>query len=284
MMDTGLTTIPEADIEKHRPTAQSMITRVVVLEDSSGQSGTALAGTGRRFVSTVSTGSVRRTREVELTKTVASVRPDDQLMSIGQHALLFRARRGMAIALAVSDVFARSTDWRPCRPRTRAHRWKARRPAHFKKLLSASAYVSAFTFASYLWQLIDSDGEAPNDIAEPNFLFDTPQDALKSVVAGLDRALAGAKDEADLATRAKAFARVAIDGLLTRKGRFDGIGAFENAHIRIDSDDFTPRRLRRRAGQQVQAAGDDLQEARGGGRQPHRQIPVGQARQDADGL
>ena len=37
-MDTGLTTIPEADIEKHRATAQSMITRVVVLEDSSGQS------------------------------------------------------------------------------------------------------------------------------------------------------------------------------------------------------------------------------------------------------
>ncbi len=52
-MDTGLTTIPEADIEKHRATAQSMITRVVVLEDSSGQSATALAGTGRRFVSTV---------------------------------------------------------------------------------------------------------------------------------------------------------------------------------------------------------------------------------------
>ena len=73
-MDTGLTTIPEADIEKHRATAQSMITRVVVLEDSSGQSSTPLAGTGRRFVSTVSTGSVRRTREVELTKTVAAIK------------------------------------------------------------------------------------------------------------------------------------------------------------------------------------------------------------------
>ncbi|TIS91268.1 MAG: ATP-binding protein, partial [Mesorhizobium sp.] len=40
-------------------------------------------------------------------------------------------------------------------------------------------------------------------------------------------------------TRARAFARVAIDGLLARKGRFDGIGPFENAHIRIDADDFT---------------------------------------------
>jgi hypothetical protein len=68
-MDTGLTTISEADIEKHRATAQSFITRIVVLEDSSGQSGTALAGTNRRFVSTVSTGSIRKTREVELQKT-----------------------------------------------------------------------------------------------------------------------------------------------------------------------------------------------------------------------
>ena len=33
-MDTGLTTIDEADIEKHRAVAQSMITRIVVLEDS----------------------------------------------------------------------------------------------------------------------------------------------------------------------------------------------------------------------------------------------------------
>ena len=39
-------------------------------------------------------------------------------------------------------------------------------------------------------------------------------------------------------TRARAFARVAIDGLLSRKGRFDGIGHFESAHIRIDRDGF----------------------------------------------
>ncbi|TJX57977.1 MAG: AAA family ATPase, partial [Mesorhizobium sp.] len=103
-MDTGLTTISEAAIEKHRATAQSFITRIVVLEDPSRESGTALAGTNRRFVSTVSVGSVRRTREVELSKTVAAVHPDDQLLTIPQHTLLFRARRGLAIALAISDV------------------------------------------------------------------------------------------------------------------------------------------------------------------------------------
>jgi len=237
-MDTGLTTISEADIDKHRATAQSMITRVVVLEDAS-QSGTALAGTGRRFVSTVSVGAARKTREVELAKTVGSIRADDPLMSIAQHTLLYRARRGIAVALAIATVFAEGTDLESLQAKNTRSPLEGDEATQFKKLLGASAYVAAFALASYLAQLIDSDGEAPNDIAEPDFLFDTPQDALKSLVAGLDRALAGAKDDADLITRARSFARVAIEGLLQRKGRFDGIGPFENAHIRIDSDDFT---------------------------------------------
>src|SRR5688500_6000059 len=152
-MDTGLTTIAEADIEKHRATAQSMITRVIVLEDSSGQSNTQLAGTGRRFVSTVATGSVRKTREVELTKTVMSIRPDDQLMGIGQHALLFRARRGLAVALAVADVFARSTDLENLQAKNARAPLEGDETSGFKKLLSASSYVAAFSFASYLMQL-----------------------------------------------------------------------------------------------------------------------------------
>ncbi|QKD02226.1 AAA family ATPase [Mesorhizobium loti] len=238
-MDTGLTTIPEAAIEKHRAMAQSFITRIVVLEDPSRESGTALAGTNRRFVSTVSVGSVRRTREVELTKTVSAVHPDDQLLTIAQHTLLFRARRGTAIALAVSDVFAEGSDLESLQAKNTRAPLEGDDASTFKKLSSASAYISAFSLASYLFQLIDSDGEAPNDIPEPDFLFDTPQDAVKSILAGLDKAIAGSADDTDLMTRARAFARVAIDGLLARKGRFDGIGPFENAHIRIDADDFT---------------------------------------------
>src|SRR5262245_31982547 len=238
-MDTGLTTIAEADIAKHQAVAQSMITRVIVLEDSSGQSATALAGTGRRFVSTVSTGSVRKSREVELVKTVAAIRADDPLMGILQHTLLYRARRGLQIALAIAGVFAEGTDLESLQARNARAPLEGDEAAHFKKLLSAAAYVSAFSFASYLLQLIDSDGEAPNDVSEPDFLFDTAQDALKSLIDGLDKAIAGSKDDIDLMTRARAFARVAIEGLLQRKGRFDGIGPFEEAHIRIDKDDFT---------------------------------------------
>lgn len=238
-MDAGLTTVAEADIEKHRATAQSMITRVIVLEDSSGQSNTALAGTGRRFVSTVSTGAIRKTREIELSKTIMSIRPDDPLMGIGQHTLLYRARRGLAVSLAVADVFARGNDLESLQAKNARAPLEGEEATRFKKLLSVAAYVAAFSFSSYLSQLIDSEGEPPNDVAEPDFLFDTSQDALKSMVAGLDRALTGAKDDADLLTRADAFARASVEGLLTRKGRFDGLGSFENAHIRIDADDFT---------------------------------------------
>ncbi len=238
-MDTGLTAVPEADIEKHRAMAQSFITRIVVLEDSSGRSQTELAGTGRRFVSTVSTGSVRRTREVELARTVQAVRPDDQLLSIAQHTALYRARRGLAVAMAVADVFARSTALEDLQAKNARSPLEGEDVAHYKRLLSAAAYVAAFTFASYLLQTVESDAEAPSDVREPDYVFDTQQDALKSSVAGLDAALAGAKDDADLAPRIRAFATAAIEGLLSRKGRFDALGAFENAHIRVEKDDFT---------------------------------------------
>ncbi|PSM17337.1 MULTISPECIES: AAA family ATPase [Nitratireductor] len=238
-MDTGLTTIGEADIEKHRAVAQGMITRIIVMEDGGGRSSTALAGTGRRFVSTVSTGSVRRTREVEFAKSVAAVRADDVMMSIPQHTLLFRARRGLAVALAVGDVFARSSELESLQAKNSRAPLEGDEAQRFKRLLSASAYVAAFSLACYLLQTIESDAEAPNDVEEPDFLFDTPQDALKSMIAGLDAAIAGAKDDQDLLSRARAFAREAVEGLLARKGRFDGLGPFEDAHIRIDQDDFT---------------------------------------------
>jgi hypothetical protein len=187
----------------------------------------------------VSTGSVRRTREVEFAKSVAAVRADDVMMSIPQHTLLFRARRGLAVALAVGDVFARSSELESLQAKNSRAPLDGEEAQRFKRLLSASAYVAAFSLACYLLQTIESDAEAPNDVEEPDFLFDTPQDALKSMIAGLDAAIAGAKDDQDLLSRARAFAREAVEGLLARKGRFDGLGPFEDAHIRIDQDDFT---------------------------------------------
>jgi hypothetical protein len=237
-MDAGLTTLNEKDIAKHVPTAQSFVTRMVVMESSDGKSGTEIAGTGRRFVSTVSSGNLRKTREVELIKTIQKVRADDSMLSIGQHTLLFRTRRGICVALAVADQFAKQSGLDALTARNASSPLEGADAANFRDLLSAAAYVSAFTLAAYLGSLIEADGEAPNDVAEPDFNFDTAQDAVKSLVAGLDTAIDKSPDEAAMLARAKALARVALDGLLQRKSRFSGLGAFENTHLRLEADNF----------------------------------------------
>ncbi|WP_421591965.1 AAA family ATPase [Shinella sp. M27] len=238
-LNAGLTTIHEDDIAKHQAAAQSLVTKLVILESEDGKSGTTLAGTGRRFVSTVSTAGTRRTREVELARTIQSVHAADPLLSPQQHAVLFRSRRGLQVALAVSDVFSRQTNLEGLQARNLASPLAGDEANQFKALLSASAYIAAFTFAAYLGATLLGEGEPVEDGGEPDYLFDTPQDALKSMVSGLDRTLAGAPDDAALVSRARAFSRVAIEGLISRRARFTGLAGFENAHIRIEQDDFT---------------------------------------------
>ncbi|WP_313529154.1 AAA family ATPase [Shinella sp.] len=238
-LNAGLTTIHEDDIAKHQAAAQSLVTKLVILESEDGKSGTTLAGTGRRFVSTVSTAGTRRTREVELARTIQSVHAADPLLSPQQHAVLFRSRRGLQVALAVSDVFSRQTNLEGLQARNLASPLAGDEANQFKALLSASAYIAAFTFAAYLGATLPGEGEPVEDGGEPDYLFDTPQDALKSMVSGLDRTLAGAPDDAALVSRARAFSRVAIEGLISRRARFTGLAGFENAHIRIEQDDFT---------------------------------------------
>jgi hypothetical protein len=237
-LNTGLTAIPEEDIVKHMAVAQNMVTRMVTLESDAASAGTTIAGTGRRFVPTVSTGGVRRTREVSLASAIQAIRPGDQMMSPAQHALLFRARRGIMVGLAIADVFARQTNLEGLQARNLAAPLQGPDAETFKSLLSASAYIAAFSIAAYLSVTLSGEGEPAEDVPEPDYLFDTPQDAAKSMIAGLERAIQGAPDDLGLTSRARAFARVAIEGLISRKSRFTGLAAFENVHIRIEQDDF----------------------------------------------
>ncbi len=237
-LNAGLSTIHEDDIAKHQATAQSFVTRMVIIEADDPKSATSLAGTGRRFISTVSSAPTRRTREVALAKTIASVPPGDPLLTIAQHSVLFRARRGLQVALAVADTFTKQTDLESLKARNAEAPLSGDDATRFKSLLGASAYVAAFTLAAYLANKIDGEADPVNDTDEPDFNFDTPQDALKSLISGLDKAIAGSPDDTALTARARAFAREAIEGLIARKARFTGLANFENVHIRIDQDDF----------------------------------------------
>ena len=237
-MDAGLTNIDEKDIAKHLATAESIVSRTILLEEDAGAR-TALAGTGRRFVSTVRTAGTRRTREVSLKDSLHAVNADDPTMSIAQHTVLVRARRGIQIALAVADTFAEATELENLRQRNQRQPLEGEAASEFRALTAASAYVSAFSFAAYLARMIEGSDETLPEPQAPELTFETPQDALKSLVAGLDGTVRKAKDDGQLTALVHDYAGVALEELLKRRSRFSGLGAFENAHVRIERDDFT---------------------------------------------
>ena len=243
-IDTGLSAIHEDDINKHLGTAQGLIAKVSVVESGETSVTTAAAGLSRRPISALSpsltAAATRTTRSVEFLKTVEKI-GSDPLLSPAQHSLVYRAKRGLAIALAVSDAFARQSPLEGLRASNVQAPLQGENAVKFKSLQSAAAYVSGFTFASYLISTLDSEGEASavNDVAEPDFLFDSPMAALQSMISGLDKAVADSGDDIVLIARARAFARVVVEGLIERKARFDGLSSFENTTIRIEKDDFT---------------------------------------------
>jgi hypothetical protein len=236
-LDIGLTALSESDIAKHLATAQSLVNRFTITE-AARESGTEIAGTRRRFVPTVSTSGVKSAREVEFAKTLTLVTPSDTMLSPVQHNILYKTRRGIAVALAVADLFARQTGLDALHQRNASAVLEGADADRFRALLEASSYIAAFAAAAYVKQLVEGEGEPVSDIAPPAFNFATPNDALKSLVAGLDAAATGSPDDGALSQRVRAGADAAIEDLLSRKARFSGLGAFEQTHLRIDRDGF----------------------------------------------
>ena len=236
--DTGLTLIDEADIARHLASAEQLVNRTIVMEEDAGRQ-TALAGTGRRFVSTVRTAGTRRTRDVSLKDSLHAIDADDPTLSIAQHAVLLRTRRGLQIALAVADTFAEGTDLESLRQRNQRTPLEGEDAERFRALTAASSYVAAFAFAAYVARMIEGTDEAIPEPEEPELSFETPQDALKGLLAGLDGAVRKAKDDKQLTALVHDYAGVCLEELLKRRSRFSGLGPFETAHIRIERDDFT---------------------------------------------
>ncbi len=237
-MDIGLTTLREDDIAQYYDTAYSLLTRANVLVSRDDASTTSLAGTGRRFVSTVSSAPTKRTVEIRLIDAIASVTPDDELMSVDQHGLIVRLRRAMAIGLAVRDVYSRQTELEVLADANRAAPLSGERAGLYHKLLNASAFLALFTAASYLMQNLDADSDPANDIDEPDFAFDSPYEVYKTFLYALSNAIEGAPDDAQLTARTRGLAQATIEGLLARKSRFENLAVFEETHIRLDGDDF----------------------------------------------
>jgi len=238
-MDTGLTTIDEKDILKHLTTAQSLVERAtVIVKSDRSKSKTEIAGTRRRFVSTVSTGAAQSTVNVKIADTIHAIVPGDGMMSIAQHTLLFRLRRALAVALATQDLFARQSDLESLVAENKSSPLTGDKASRFHNLLAAGSFVTAFTAASFIVQTIDTSDDPSSDLPEPIFSFESPHEALKHFLYGLDSAISEAPDDAQMLARARGFSRAMLEGLVTRKARFDVLTSFEQNHIRLDADDF----------------------------------------------
>ncbi|MEL6947061.1 MAG: AAA family ATPase [Pseudomonadota bacterium] len=237
-MDIGLTTLSEKDIAKHLPVAQSLVTQFVQVVSGRAQSGTEIAGTRRRFVSTVSTTGTKSTNRVEFTQSVSAVSPEDGMLSLAQHGLVYKTRRAVAVALAIVDKFSEQTGLDALTKKNASGDLAGADLERFRPMVESSAYIAAFAASAYLLQMLPDEGEAASDVPEPDFLFDTPNDALKGLVACLDVAIADAADDQVMTARARAAARLALDELLQRKARFSALGPFEQTHLRLDSDGF----------------------------------------------
>jgi energy-coupling factor transporter ATP-binding protein EcfA2 len=239
-MDIGLTTLSEKDIAKHVGTMQSLLERtsVLVMEDRS-RSNTEIAGTRRRFVSTVSTAPQRQARDVRFFHRLQAIHPDDTLLTPEEHALAYKLRRGMAVGHAVADIFARQTELEKLQQENRAGALSGEAAERFHKLQNSAAFVAAFTAARFLLDALPANGESQSDQPDPILQFDTVRDALKGLVATLDDALDGADSDAVMTARARASAENYLQALSGRARRFDQIGVFEAMHIRLDADDFT---------------------------------------------
>ena len=110
-----------------------------------------------------------------------------------------------------------------CARRTLPLRLEGEEANQYRQLLEASAYVAAFAAAAYLHQMVEAVGEPANDVEEPEFQFDTPQDALKSLVAALDEAAGGSADDTVLQAAIRACADLALEALLARRSRFGAL-------------------------------------------------------------
>lgn len=238
-MDIGLTTLRDEDIDKHLSGAYQMLERVTVNIDDDGKSKGEVAGTRRRFVSTVATGGLKRSQSVTLIEQISSVTQDDPMLSPGQHSVIFGLRRALAIGLAVADVFARQTALENLKAENRSSPLKGEQAAQFHKLLNTEAFVALFTSARYLTSTLQAGTEPAEDSPEPVLEFDTSREAHKGFLYSLDKAIEGARDDQTLIASVRAMATSTIEALLARQQRFAEISVFDAMHIRIDADDFS---------------------------------------------
>jgi len=204
-------------------------------------------GTRRRFRSTTPglvTQSSQRPEGVHLIERINGIEGDDPLPSPMQANVLQSLRRGLAIALSVSDQYADHTGLSRLMKDNLEGKLAGAKSAEFTEGLAASALISLHVFAnaaSYLLEDAHADAsDAPIDIGEvEEVLTDNPQLALAGTLWELDQDLAlFADNEEKLLPVISAFLEKLLDIAALRAASLPRLPPFTSVSYRVEADNF----------------------------------------------
>ncbi len=203
-------------------------------------------GTRRRFRSTTPGLAGRRVSSaggaVRLIERIEAADESDPLLSVVQAAVVQGLRRSLAVALAVGEGFARSTDLARMKRENLEGSLAAGDRAVFGELLSAEALAVGFTFANAAaFLLAGQANEAQVDLdGSEEILTETADLALKGALWEMDRACAEhGSDETRMVAAILARAETLMEAFRRRALDAPRLAAFEGARWRIEADDLT---------------------------------------------
>ena len=253
MTAQSLIEIKEADIRKHYAQAYQLLSGFDYAPRF-GKADAAAAPTRgrspgipsrRRFRSTtpgLSTPSAA-SAGVSLLSRIRAVDEDDPLKSETQAHVLRSARRAIAVAEAVVELYAELTPLQQMMQKNKQGRLADAQKAEFSELLSAASVVALFTFANMLGFLTRASGEPDTQEIEvgdaEEIVLDDPNTALKGAVWELDRKVAlHADSDAKLAAVVDAHAEALMNQVALRAAGARHLEAFVARTYRVEADDF----------------------------------------------
>mgnify|MGYP002715696087 CR=1 FL=1 len=248
----NLMEIKEADIDRHRASAQAMLEGFdhAPRSAASDKTQTVRGGIELRMrrptipgMGAVSTGAAAR--RVEVMKSVLDVTPDDPLASPAQNELLRTLRRSLSVAAATVDLYGDMTALNKLKEANKRGALSEVQRVEFAELLNSASLIAIFTFASHAqWSLGDllPDADAVQvAVSDPQeIVLDNPVVAIQGALWEISETVkAHARDDVTLVRAVKEhLAKLIAEIQIHRTGAKHLDGFLANSY-RVAKDDFT---------------------------------------------
>ena len=248
---SDLVEIPEDDIRAHYAAATKLLIgfdhtpRIgkARVEAAAAERSSGVSRSTRRFRSTTPGLATRRTTRpegVSLIDRIASADDGDELISPEQAVVQQALRRAIAVANAVSDLYADHTTLSALKRENLEGRLAGARQGEFAELLEAASLISLHVFANVTAFLLSThrEEESETDIGSlEELLTENPLLALHGTLWELDQVIGeNATGEGVLVGVITAFAENLMEKVAARAANAPRLGPFTSVTYQIESD------------------------------------------------